>query len=112
MLAAHDVDTINSHKAPKKLGKHVDRVRCDRYVTSLDGLRIHAHPPEEVGAFGERRPAKYKGQATEPVRTRSCRVVTSEAGGRFAHHTSPRVPVRRAATSGDRGALGDDVSRR
>ena len=38
-------------------------------------------------------------------------MVTNEAGGRSTRHTSPRVPVRRAATSGDRGALGGDVSR-
>ena len=51
-----------------------------------------------------------KGQATEPVRTRSCRVVKSEAGGRFTRHISPGVLVRRAATSGDRGALSGYVS--
>ena len=42
--------------------------------------------------------------------SRSCRVLTSEAGGRSTRHTSPGVPVRRAATSGDRGALGGEVS--
>ena len=30
---------------------------------------------------------------------------------RFAYHTSPGVPVRREATSGDGGALDDDASR-
>ena len=38
-------------------------------------------------------------------------MVTSEAGGRFTQHISPGVPVRRSATSGNRGALYDDVSR-
>ena len=38
-------------------------------------------------------------------------MVKSEAGGRFTRHTSPGVPVRRAATSEDRGTLGGDVSR-
>ena len=38
-------------------------------------------------------------------------MVTSEAGGRSTRHTSRGVPVRRAATSGDRGALGGDVPR-
>ena len=28
-------------------------MQYDRYVTSLDGLPIHARPPEEVGPFGE-----------------------------------------------------------
>ena len=28
-------------------------MRCDRYVTSLDGLPIHARPPGDVGPFGE-----------------------------------------------------------
>ena len=44
-----------------------------------------------------------QGQVTESVSTRSCRVITSEAGGRSTRHTSPGVPVCRA-TSGDRGA--------
>ena len=34
-------------------------------------------------------------------------MVTSEAGGRSMRHASPGVPVCRATTSGDRGALGD-----
>ena len=37
-------------------------------------------------------------------------MVTSEAGGRFTQHISPEIPVRRSATSGNRGALGDDVA--
>ena len=53
MLTAHDAETINSHKTQKKLGKQVNRVRYDRYVTYLDGFPIHARPPEEVGPFGE-----------------------------------------------------------
>ena len=52
-----------------------------------------------------------KSQEMELVRTRSCRAVKSEAGGRFTHHTSPGAPIRKAATSGDRGALSGDVSR-
>ena len=125
VLAAHDAETTNSHKAQKKLGKQVNRARYDRYVTSLDGLPTHARSPEEIGPFGESETQRMrKGQVTESVRTRSCRVVTSEAGGRSTRHTSPGVPlytgrchtspgvpVRRVATSGDRGALGGDVSR-
>ena len=38
-------------------------------------------------------------------------MVRSESGGRSTLHTSPGVTVRRAATSGDRGALGGDVLR-
>ena len=53
VLAAQDAETTNSHKAQKKLGKQVNRVRYDRYVTSLDGLPTHAPPPEEVGPVGE-----------------------------------------------------------
>ena len=53
VLAAHDAETINFHKTQKNLGKRVNRVRYDRRVTSLDGLPIHARPPEEVGPFGE-----------------------------------------------------------
>ena len=54
-----------------------------------------------------------KGRDTKPVRTKSCRVVTNEVGGRCASHTSSEVPLRRAAISGDRGALtsSGDVSR-
>ena len=51
VLAAHDAETINSHKAHKKLGKQVNRVHYDRNVTSLDELPIRARPPEEVGPF-------------------------------------------------------------
>ena len=54
VLAAHDAETTNSHKAQKKLGKQANRVRYDRHVTSLDGLPSHARAPEEVGPFGER----------------------------------------------------------
>ena len=52
MLAAHDAETINFHKSQKKLGTQVNRMRYERYVTSLDGLPIRASPPEEVGSFG------------------------------------------------------------
>ena len=52
VLAAHDAET-NSHNAQKKLGKQLNWVRYDRYVTSLDGLPTHARPPEVVGPFGE-----------------------------------------------------------
>ena len=112
VLAAHDAETTNSHEAQKKLRKQVNRVRYDRYVTSLDGLPTHERPPEGIGPFrvSETRECA-KGQATESVRTRSCRVVTSEAGGCSTRHTNPGVPVQRTATSGDRGALGGDVSR-
>ena len=107
-MAANDAETSNSHKAQKKLGKQVNRARYDRYVTSLDGLPTHARSPEEIGPFGESETQRMrKGQVTESVRTRSCRVVTSEAGGRSMRHASPGVPVCRATTSGDRGALGD-----
>ena len=112
VLAAHDAETTNSRRVQKKLGKQVNRVRYDRYVTSLDGLPTHERPPEGIGPFrvSETRECA-KGQATESVRTRSCRVVTSEAGGRSSRNTSPEVPVRKAATSGDGGALGGDVPR-
>ena len=53
VLAAHDAETTNSHKTQKKLGIQVNRVRYDRYVTSLDGLSTHACPPGEVGPFEE-----------------------------------------------------------
>ena len=53
VLAAHGAETTNSHKAQKKLGKQVNRVRYDRYLTSLDGLPTHARRPEEVCPFGE-----------------------------------------------------------
>ena len=53
MLAANDAETSNSHKAQKKLGKLVNRVRYDRYVSSLDGFATHSRLPEEVGPFGE-----------------------------------------------------------
>ena len=38
-------------------------------------------------------------------------MVNGKAGGRFTRHTSPGVTARRAATSGDRGALSSDVFR-
>ena len=53
VLAAHDAETTNSHKSPQKLGKQANRVRYDRYVTSLDVLPTHARLPEEVGPFEE-----------------------------------------------------------
>ena len=53
VLAVHDAETINSHKAQQKLGKQVNRARYDRYVASLDGLPVHARALEEVGPFGE-----------------------------------------------------------
>ena len=55
MLAALHAEVINSHKAQKNLGKQVNRVRYDRYVTSLDGLLngIHARPLEKVGPLVE-----------------------------------------------------------
>ena len=40
VLAAHDAETVNSHKAQKYLGKQVNKVCYDRYVTSLDGFPI------------------------------------------------------------------------
>ena len=52
VLAAHDAET-ELPQSPEKLGKQVNRVRYDRYVTSLDGLPTHARPLEEVGPFGE-----------------------------------------------------------
>ena len=52
VLAAHDAET-NSHNAQKKLGKQLNWVRYDRYVTSLDGLPTHARPPEGIGSLGE-----------------------------------------------------------
>ena len=52
MLAAHDAETTNSHKAQEKLGKKVNRMWYDLYVTSLGGLSIHARPPEEVSPLG------------------------------------------------------------
>ena len=41
---------------PRKTRKQVNRVRYDRYLTSLDGLPTHARPPEEVGPFEEIEP--------------------------------------------------------
>ena len=53
VLAAHDAETIKSNEAQKKLGKEVNLVRYDRYVTYLDGLPIHERTPEQIGPFGE-----------------------------------------------------------
>ena len=65
VLAAHDAETTNSRRVQKKLGKQVNRVRYDRYVTSLDGLPTHERPPEGIGPFrvSETRECA-KGQAT------------------------------------------------
>ena len=38
VLPAHDAETINSSKAQCRLGQPVNRVRCGRYVASLDQL--------------------------------------------------------------------------
>ena len=51
VLAAHDAETTNSHRAQKKLGKQVNLVRYDRYVTSLDGISTNSRPPEGIGPF-------------------------------------------------------------
>ena len=53
MLAAHDAETTNAHKAQEQRVKQANRVRYDRCVTSLDGLPIHARPPEGVDPFWE-----------------------------------------------------------
>ena len=85
-----------------------------RPIPHITGRTPHPCAPAGGGLpfRGERKtPRMRKGQATGPVRNTSCRVVTSEAGGHSARHTSPGVPVRRLATSGDRGALGGDVPR-
>lgn len=60
MLVAHDVETINFNKVYKTFGKQVNRVRYDRYITSLDGLPTHARPAEEVGPFGESKTRKMR----------------------------------------------------
>ena len=59
MLATHDAETTNSHKAEEKLGEQVNRVRYDRYVTSLNGLSTHDRPPEWIGPFGESGTREY-----------------------------------------------------
>ena len=53
VLAAHDAETTNSHKAQEKSGKQINRVQYDRHITSLEGFPTHARPPEEVGPFGK-----------------------------------------------------------
>ena len=53
VLATCNPETINSHNTQKKLGNQVSRMCYDRYVTSLDGLPIHARPLEDIGPFGE-----------------------------------------------------------
>ena len=98
---------------PRKKTPKTGQPGALRPVRHISGRTPHPCAPAGEGrAFrGDRDPLLRNGQATEPVRTRSCRVVMSEAGGRFTQHISPGVPLRRAATSGNRGALYDDVSR-
>ena len=99
-------------QSPEKTRKtgQPSAVRPVRHITGRT-----PHPRASAGGDrpirGQRFPRMRKGQATEFVRIRSCRVAKSEAGGRSTRHASPGIPVRRAATSGDRGALGGDVSR-
>lgn len=102
VLAEHDAETINAHKAQKSIRKQVNRVRYDRYVASLDGLLIRARPPEEDRTFrGDRDPRMRKSQATGPGRTGSRRVVTSDAGGRFTtSYQRSGALVRKAAVYG------------
>ena len=38
VLPAHDAETIRSNKAQHRLGKLINRVQCERYVSSLDQL--------------------------------------------------------------------------
>ena len=112
LLAANDAETTNSHKAQNKTRKTCQpgALRPVRHIT---GQTPRPCAPDGGGRpfQGERNPRMRKGRATEPVENRSCRLVTSEASGRSTRCTSPRVPVGRAATSGDRGALGGDVPR-
>ena len=110
VLAAHDAEITNSHKAQKKTRKtgQPDAVTTG---TSHHWTDSPLCAPGGGQPFrGERNPRMRKGQATGSVRIKRCRVVTSEAGGNSTRHTSPGVPVRRAVASGDRGALGGDVS--
>lgn len=69
-------------------------------------------PPEGDSPFGESEAREYlKAQSTEPVRTSSCRMVTSEDGGCFTRTTGWVVPVLRAAKSQGGGALIGNVAR-
>ena len=101
VLSAHGAETTNSRKVPKNSENR--STVCGTTGTShhwTDSPPVRAR--RRGRSFrGERNPRMRKCQATESVRTRSCRVVTSEAGGRSTRHTSPGVPVRRAATSGE-----------
>ena len=72
-------------------------MRYERQIPSLDGL-----------FRGESDPRMRKRQATKHAR--SCLVMMSEPG-RSTRQTIPGVPVSRAATFGDRGALDSGVTR-
>ena len=48
VLPAHDAETISSSKTQRRLGKLVNRVRCERYVASLDQLP-ETRPQRETG---------------------------------------------------------------
>ena len=110
VLAAHLAETITPTKPPKKTRK-AGQPGALLPVRYISGQTPHLCAPAGGGRpfRGQRDPRMRKSQATEPVRTRTCRVVTGEAGGRSTDHTSPGVPVRRSATSGNREALGGDA---
>lgn len=80
VLAPRHANTVKSHKDQQKQGIQVKRVCYDRCAPAGGGRP----------SWEEREPRMRKGQATEPVRASSFRVVISEAGGRFCSSCQPR----------------------
>ena len=99
VLPAHDAETTSSSKTQHRLGKLVNRVRCERYVASLEQLPEMTpprgtgdpHGEKETKGFAKARQRKQPGPgATAFLRARpvySSRVIPASefvsAGRRF-----------------------------
>ena len=109
VLPAHDAETISSSKAQQRLGKLVNRVRCERHVSSLDQLP-------------ETRPQRDTGESQGEAETRDLAKARqrSQSGSRATAFLRARpvdsartIPaskfVTAGKTSGYRGIPGGEV---
>lgn len=49
MWVPHDAHITNCHKLTHNSKIQANRVQYDRFITCLEGLPLHARPPEDIG---------------------------------------------------------------